>query len=42
MYLAIEDRKSENPFVGDVLSDEWNPYYYVKEPGSAVQVKKRM
>ena len=40
MYLAVEDRKSANPFIGHVLSDEWNPYYYVKESGSAVPKEK--
>ena len=41
MYLAIEDRKSANPFVGHVLSDEQNPYHYVKESGSVVQPKEK-
>ena len=40
MYLAVEDRKSENPFVGHVLSDEWNPYHYIRESASAVKAKK--
>ena len=41
MYLAVEDRKSANPFIGHVLSDEWNPYHYVKESGSAVLPKEK-
>ena len=40
MYLALEDRKSANTFSGHYLSDEWNPYHYVKESGSAVQPKE--
>ena len=32
MYLAVEDNKHW-------MSDEWNPYYYEKESGSAVQPK---
>ena len=27
MHLGVEDRKSLSPFVGHVLSDEWNPYH---------------
>ena len=34
MYLAVEGRKSANTFVGCVLSDEWNPYHFVKESGT--------
>ena len=41
MYLAVEDTKSANPFVGHVLSDELNLYHYVKEWGSAVQPKEK-
>ena len=41
LHLAVEDRKSANSFVGHVLSDEWNPYYYEKESGSAVQPKEK-
>ena len=41
MYVAVEDRKSANPFVGHVLSDEWNPYYYVMESSSTVQPKEK-
>ena len=41
MYLEVEDRKNANPFVGHVLSAECNPYYYVKEPSSAVQPKEK-
>ena len=41
MHLAVEDRKSANPFVGYVLNDEWNPYYYEKESGPAVQPPKK-
>ena len=40
MSLAVEDRKSANPFVGHELSDEWNPYHYVKESGSVNEPKK--
>ena len=40
MYLAIEEKKSATLFVDHVLSDEWNPYCYVKESGSAVQPKE--
>ena len=41
MYLAVEDRKSENPYVGHVLSDKLNTYHYVKEAGSAKQLKEK-
>ena len=41
MYLAVEERKSANPFVGHVPSDEWNPYHCVKESGSDNQPKKK-
>ena len=30
----------QNFFVGHVLSDEWNPYHYVKEADSVIQSKK--
>ena len=35
MYLENEDKKSENPSVGHVLIDAWNPYHNAKESGSA-------
>ena len=41
MYLAVEDRKSANPFVSHVLNDEWNPYYHEMESGSAVWPKEK-
>ena len=41
LYLAVKDRKSANPFVGHVLSDEWNPNYYEKETSFAVQPKEK-
>ena len=41
MYLAVDDTKSVNPFVGHVLSDEWNPYHYEKESGSLNQPKEK-
>ena len=39
MYLAVEDRKSANLFVGHVLSDEWNPYHYVKKSANKSKEK---
>ena len=39
MYLAVEHRKSANPFVGHVLCNEWNPYHYVKKSGLANNFK---
>ena len=39
MYLAVEDKKSANTFVGHVQSDEWTAYNYEKESGSANQPK---
>ena len=41
MYLAGEGRKSVNPFVGHVLSDECNPCYYVRESDSDNQPKEK-
>ena len=41
MYLVVEERKSANPFVGHVLSNEWNTYHYVKEKNSANQPKEK-
>ena len=41
MYLALKGRKSANPFVGPVLSNEWNPYHFVKESGSANNPKEK-
>ena len=41
MYFAVGDRKIANPFVGHVLSKEWNSYYFEKESGSAVQPKEK-
>ena len=35
IYLAVDDRKSANTFVGHVLNDEWNPYHYLNESGFA-------
>ena len=40
MYLAVEDRKSANPYVGHVMSAGWDPNYNVRESGSAVQPKE--
>ena len=41
MYLAVEDRKSANPYVGHVMSADWDPYFYEKESSSAVQPKEK-
>ena len=41
IYLAVEDSKSANLVAGHVLSDKWNPYYYVKESGYAIQPKEK-
>ena len=41
IYLAVEDRKSANPFVGHVLSDKLIPYHDTKKLGSAVQLKEK-
>ena len=40
MYLAVEDRKSANPYAGHVMSAEWYPYFYEKESISAVLNKE--
>ena len=41
MYLAVDDRKSANPYVGHVMSLEWDLYFYEKESFSYLQPKKR-
>ena len=40
MYLAVEDRKSANPYVGHVMSADWDLYFYEKESSSTVQPKE--
>ena len=40
MYLGVEDRKSANPYVGHVMSADWDPYYYEKDSNSAMQPKE--
>ena len=41
MYLAVKGSKSANQFIGHVLSDEWDPYSFVKESGITNQPKEK-
>ena len=41
MNLAVQDRKSTNPYVGYVMSVQWDPYFYEKESIPAVQPKEK-
>ena len=41
IHLAIKVKKSANPIVGHVISDEWDPYGYKKESCSANQPKEK-
>ena len=40
-YSAVEGRKSANPFVGHVISDECNPNHYIQKAGSVNQSKEK-
>ena len=40
MYLAVQDRKSANPFVSHVMSAEWDQYFYEEESFSVMQPKE--
>ena len=41
MYLAVQGKKSANPYIGHVMSVEWDPYFYEKESFSAMQPKEK-
>ena len=41
MYLAVEDRKNANPYVGHIMSADQDAYFYEKESCSAVQLKEK-
>ena len=41
MYLAVQERKSANPYIGHVMSAEWDLYFYEKKLISDVQPKEK-
>ena len=41
IYMEIPEWETANPYEGHVLSDEWHPYWFVKDSRYANQLKEK-